>query len=119
MSEKISEKFKSSGTRARVSIISHKIEIVSQSYKMSLNFLFIPQSLEKQIVKALLSFIKLSRKELNKLRNADPHKALNELAKHLGLNDYTELCKIVVENNLLDKEDWYKNFVQQMKKFLG
>jgi len=119
MSEKISEKFKSSGTRARVSIISHKIEIVSQSYKMSLNFLFIPQSLEKQIVKVLLPSIKLPKKKLNKLRNADPHKALNELAEHLGLNDYTKLCKIVVENNLLDGEDWYKNFVQQMKKFLG
>lgn len=82
------------------------------------HFIFVPPSLEKKLVsKSFENNRSLLRRYKARIENMGPHEALDEIARHLGINKENLIRKSVLEG-WFHEEDWYVTLVQSVRDHL-
>lgn len=90
------------------------ISVISQTdcrISISFHFLFMPQSFE-------IIFVNKSIVKSQKIKkvSSDPHKALNDIAHHLGFDDKESLIRHSVKEKWFNDEEWYTNLLSSIKQ---
>jgi len=100
---------------------NYTIVLTSQTdprHSFQFHFIFIPQSFEKCLVAKSFERNNPLLRYKDDIERLDPHKALNEIAKHLNMADRESLIRNSVLNGWFREEDWYITLGQSFCDYL-
>ncbi|WP_153015911.1 hypothetical protein [Methanofollis ethanolicus] len=87
-------------------------------HSFQFHFIFIPQSFEKSLVAKSFEKNRQLSKYKDDIERMDPHDALTEIAKHLGI-DKESLIRNSVSQGWFREEDWYMTLGQSFCDYLN
>jgi len=110
---------KRGGITIRQEQADHTISMISESddrFSFHFHFVFIPQSLEETIVAKSLEMNRSCIRGGTAGVSTDPHKALNDIARHLDLDDKEALIRHSVKEQWFSDEDWYTDLLSSIQQ---
>lgn len=116
--ERVLKTKKRGGITIRHEEADYTISMLSESdsrFSFHFHFIFIPMSLEEAIIARSLEMHPSCNRGGTATLSTDPHKALNDIACHLDLDDKEALIRHSVKEQWFSDEDWYRDLLSRIE----